>query len=67
MLVKLRKLNSEAKLPEKQTSGSAAHDLYALTDVVIDPGVVTIVSTGISLEIPHGYKGEIFSRSGMAG
>lgn len=57
-----------AKTPEYQTSGSAGADLFSLTenDIVIDPGKTVLIPTGISLEIPGGYEGQIRPRSGLA-
>jgi len=64
--VKIRKINSSAKLPEKKSQGAAAWDLYSTEEVYIPPQETATVGTGISLEIPQGWKGEIYSRSGMA-
>jgi len=43
-------------------------DLHAHLDyqIKIAPGAFSIVSTGVSLEIPHGYEGQIRPRSGLA-
>ena len=66
MKVKFKKLIPAAKIPTKATPGSAAYDLYAIESVSITPGVTVSVRTGLSIEIPEGWKGEIYSRSGLA-
>ena len=66
MKVKFKKLAPQAKIPTKGTPGSAAYDLYAVENAFIPPGETLGVHTGLSLEIPEGWKGEIYSRSGFA-
>ena len=41
-------------------------DLHAVEDVVLEPGVPTLVPTGIALELPPGYEAQIRPRSGLA-
>ncbi len=62
------KLEKGAIKPKYQTAGSAGMDLHAHLDyqIKIAPGAFTVVSTGVSLEIPPGYEGQIRSRSGLA-
>jgi dUTP pyrophosphatase len=55
-------------LPETMTSGAAAVDLRAALDapIVLEPGAFALISTGIRLEIPDGYEGQVRPRSGLA-
>jgi dUTP pyrophosphatase len=55
-------------LPSYQTEGSAGMDLYAATeaDCTIAPGARGFLPCGFSLAIPHGYEGQVRSRSGLA-
>jgi len=55
-------------LPAQATPSSAGLDLTAATDrpVSICPGWVTQIPTGICLEIPEGFVGLVFTRSGLA-
>lgn len=55
----------DAKLPTRADEGSAGNDLYAQEDCIIDPWERKLISTGIGLQIPHGYYGRIASRSSM--
>tara|TARA_R110000782_G_scaffold102791_6_gene190207 strand:+ start:4769 stop:5197 length:429 start_codon:yes stop_codon:yes gene_type:complete len=64
--VQIVKLNDSAKLPTKGSEEAAAHDLYSTERVVIPPFETVAVGTGLRMEIPYGFKGEIYSRSGMA-
>lgn len=60
------KLNDDAVEPIKATPGSAGFDLCANKDVTIEPNKTVMVGTGISVEIPVGYFGGLFARSGLA-
>lgn len=60
------KLNDDAIEPIKATPGSAGFDLCANKDVTIEPNKTVMVGTGISVEIPAGYFGGLFARSGLA-
>jgi len=41
-------------------------DLYSAEEKIIPPGKWEVISTGIAVEIPYGYEGEVRSRSGLA-
>lgn len=64
----VKKLNQNAILPTYATAYSAGADLYACLDhpVTILPGEAFLVPTGLAMEIPEGYAGLIFARSGLA-
>lgn len=64
--VKVKKLDPNAIVPEKQTPGSAGFDLYILESANLVPGERKAFPTGIAVEIPEGYEGQIRSRSGRA-
>jgi dUTP pyrophosphatase len=55
-------------LPEYQTAGSAGMDLRAALSepVTIPPGERRFVTTGLAVEIPPGYEGQVRPRSGLA-
>ena len=65
---KVKKLNERAKLPTYGTEFSAGADLYALLDepVTIAPHATVLIHTGLAMEIPQGYVGLIYARSGLA-
>ena len=69
MLVKVKKLESNAILPTYGSPQAAGADLYALVEggsLTIAPGETVLVRTGLSVEIPEGYVGLIYARSGLA-
>lgn len=68
MQVKIKKLCENAILPKYATEYSAGADLCACLDkdVEILPGATVLIHTGLALEIPKGYAGMIFARSGLA-
>jgi dUTP pyrophosphatase len=41
-------------------------DLHAVEEVTIAPGVAQLVPTGLTLELPPGYEGQVRPRSGLA-
>lgn len=55
-------------LPRYMTEHAAGMDLYAANPepIVIAPGEIKLVPTGLFLEIPPGYEGQIRARSGLA-
>ena len=66
--VNIKKLDERAIIPSYGSEFAAGADLYALldSDTVIAPGETKLIHTGISLEIPEGYAGLIYARSGLA-
>ena len=68
MKVAIKKLHPDAVLPTYGSEFSAGADLYALTDeeLVFQPGETKLVKTGLAMEIPEGYAGLIYARSGLA-
>lgn len=57
------KLDEEAIMPTQPYSGDACWDLYAREDIWARPGLATHVSTGVYIDIPSGYEGELKARS----
>ena len=67
MKIRIKKLNEAATLPTYGTEFSAGADLYNLdTPVTVNPHETVLVHTGLSVEIPEGYAGLIYARSGLA-
>ena len=66
--IRVKKLRDCALLPTYGSAEAAGADLYAcLADpITIHPGESVFVPTGISMEIPRGYAGLIYARSGLA-
>ena len=68
MEVKIKLLNNKAKMPTRGSKYSAGMDLYACTNspIIIAPHKTIKINTGVSIELPRGYFGGIFARSGLA-
>lgn len=66
--VNIKKLQEHAILPTYGTEFSAGADLYScsLEPVEILPHQTVLIHTGLSVEIPEGYAGLIYARSGIA-
>ena len=65
MILKFTRTRSDAKEPVYKSAGAVALDLYGCDDAVIPPGELRKIDTGIAVEIPEGYEGQIRPRSGM--
>ena len=66
MKIKIKKLDPKAVIPTRGSDAAAGVDLHAPKALVIHPNSNGVVSTGLAVEIPDGYFGAIFARSGMA-
>lgn len=66
MYIKIKKLDERAKVPTRGSSAAAGYDLFALEDVEINAGETVFVHTGLAMQIPRGYFGAIYARSGLA-
>ena len=64
--LRIKRLDDDAILPSYATEGSAGLDLSSLESVTIDPRRWVRVRTGLSVEIPHGFEGQVRPRSGLA-
>ncbi|MBA1347228.1 dUTP diphosphatase [Rhizobium sp. WYCCWR 11146] len=61
-----QRLHDDALLPSYATPGSAGMDLSAITISTIAPGDYAVIPTGLAVEIPAGWEGQIRPRSGHA-
>ena len=68
MHVNVKKLNENAVLPTYGSANEAGADIYACLDapLTIAPHETVMVHTGLAMEIPEGYAGLIYARSGLA-
>ena len=58
----------ELPLPQYMSAHAAGLDLYAANDepITIAPGEIKLIPTGLFVEIPPGYEGQVRARSGLA-
>lgn len=65
--VKIMRLNETVRLPRKASEYAAGFDLYSndKENIIIKPGEKKFIHTGLIMEIPIGYAGFIYTRSGF--
>lgn len=68
MKINVKKLRDTAVLPEQGSAYAAGYDLFADVEqaLEIEPHKTVMIPTGLAMEIPEGYFGGIFARSGLA-
>jgi dUTP pyrophosphatase len=66
MQLKVKKVSAAAVLPAYARPGDAGLDLCAAVDMVIEPGEVKIVPTGLVIELPPDTEAQVRPRSGLA-
>lgn len=66
--MRIKFLNDRAKMPTNGSKYAAGYDLYAANEkpVTVYPGTCEKIGTGLAMEIPVGFFGAIFARSGLA-
>lgn len=67
MKVKIKKINNNAVIPSYARNGDAGLDLTAISSKWNEDNSMVTFDTGLSIEIPEGYVGLIFSRSSISG
>ena len=70
-MINIKKTNENAKTPTYGSEFAAGADLYAVVHneekkIEILPGETAFVDTGVVMEIPNGYVGLIYARSGLS-
>ena len=68
LTVKFKKLKDSATLPKYMTDQAAGMDLFVVLDepLCLAPGERTLLPTGLAMEIPLGFEGQVRPRSGLA-
>jgi dUTP pyrophosphatase len=68
MKVRIQRIHPDARLPRYAHSPleDAGMDLHAVAAVTLAPGVAVAVGTGLTMELPPGYEGQVRPRSGLA-
>ncbi len=66
MHLNIKKIHPDAKIPTYAHYGDAGFDLFATETVTIPVGARVLVGTGIAMEIPDGYVGLIWDKSGLS-
>jgi len=66
MELKVKRIHESAKLPSYGHKGDAGLDLYSSVNCVLIRGEVKAIATGIQVEIPAGYVGLVWDKSGIS-
>lgn len=66
MEIQIRKVDTNAVLPDYANAHDAGMDLYANASIIIQPQNRVVIPTGIAMAIPEGYVGLIWDKSGLA-
>lgn len=66
MMIRVKKLREDVRLPEYQTTGSACRDVYIPDNTVCRPYQVTAIPLGFSVDVPYGYELQLRARSGLS-
>ena len=66
--IRVKRLKNNAIMPTYGSAEAAGADLYACLSepITILPGESVFVPTGLAMELPKGYAGLIYARSGLA-
>ncbi len=66
MKIKIKKLHPDAVIPAYAHVGDAGMDLFTVENFELEPGERKSVPLGLSIEIPDGYVGLIWDKSGLS-
>ncbi|MBT4540038.1 dUTP diphosphatase [Candidatus Woesearchaeota archaeon] len=64
--IKINKVDKDLPTPSYKCHGDAGMDLYSTETIIIQPGEIKGISTGIRVAIPFGYEMQVRPRSGLA-
>lgn len=64
--VKIKKINNGAKMPSYAHEGDAGMDIYSAENIIVKTGERAKVPTGIAMEIPVGFVGLVWDKSGIS-
>ena len=65
-VVKFKKLDPDAILPDYAHDGDAGMDLYSIKEEIIEPLSWKLIPTGLACELPENTEGQVRSKSGIA-
>ena len=58
--------NPALPLPARATPQAAGYDIRSAIEVVLNPGEIRLISTGLIMELPEGMECQVRPRSGLA-
>jgi dUTP pyrophosphatase len=66
MAIRFKRMFDDAILPFRADPGSAGYDLSSPVDAIVQPHSMEFIKSGWAVEIPKGFFGAIYARSGLA-
>lgn len=66
MKLLIEKIDEKAIIPFYAHKGDAGMDLFSIEEVLISPGEIKLIHTGIKLQLPFNTEAQIRPRSGLA-
>lgn len=66
MEIKIKRLDKNVEMPRYAKQDDVGFDLRSSVELVVEPGQKVLVPTGLAMELPKGYVGNIRARSGLA-
>jgi dUTP pyrophosphatase len=66
MKIKIKKVHTDAKIPHYAHRGDAGMDLFTVEPFELEPGERKTVPLGLAIEIPEGYVGLVWDKSGLS-
>ena len=66
MKIPIKKLHPDAKIPHYAHAGDAGMDLFTVEPFELEPGQRKSVPLGLAVEIPEGYVGLVWDKSGLS-
>jgi dUTP pyrophosphatase len=66
MILKIKKLKENAKLPTYAHPGDVGLDMYAMETVTVQPGEDVRLSHGFALELPEGYGAFVMDKGSIS-
>jgi dUTP pyrophosphatase len=66
MAIRFKRMLDDAILPFRADPGSAGYDLSSPVDAIVQPHSMEFIKSGWAVEIPKGFFGAIYARSGLA-
>ena len=64
-VIRFRRTTPDAIVPSYAHEGDAGMDLCATRDVTLRPGESAMVGSGIAIQLPRGFAGFVYARSGL--
>lgn len=65
-VLKIHRLDKTMKMPAYAHDDDGGFDLYAAKTITIEPGERISIPSGLKMEIPYGYVGFIWDKSGLS-